>query len=289
MARSLRITWRDDKVGEELFGFDFGDNYLNVSTIVSAFGLGYKLELNVPLLEPIALEFGSSFEPISDLIPGVSIMRVVDFAKKATRGLAGVTTRGLQTFDLQVWKSTEPIKFQAKIKLYTRTNPRRDVLLPYISLASLSILTETARGSGVFVIPGINLANLNAVIQAATSEAKTASFTEGESISGLTDKAAAALVSAARSGDNIDHFFNAKAKICELHVGGTIHLFPCVLLSVRPTIAIDPTESGPPLWLDLDCQFQTVYPASDEMLLKILDYEKPDKPETSSLLSLLGV
>lgn len=182
--------------------------------------------MDFPLLEDVTPEIISEFGSFSDVVP--KFADILDFATIASAGITGgapesvLSTKNL--FDVPRWKKTNPIKLVAKLVFYTKKDPEGDVFLPMKKIIAHSILSYN--GDGTYSVPGISLASVKAFQK------------DGES------------------------GFSKNSKLVSIGIPGVIHLQVAIIERAIPTFSKEITESGFPLWGQLDLTVTGVFPAN---------------------------
>lgn len=184
----------------------------------------------LPLTEDISPQIESNFESIKDYM-GSFLSGILDKVKTTTTATGGYSKQIETLYSVQLWKETKPVTLNMTCSLYVKNSPFDDVFLPYYALTSQCIPSQTFDGSGRFVVPGINLMNY----QRAVSEGKTSSPDE--------------------------------AKIVSVEIPGVIYLEKAYVFKAQPTISQYRTESGIPLYIDLDLEIHSIRPAMNMDLM----------------------
>jgi len=187
--------------------------------------------MDFPLLEDVTLEIVSQFSSFGEAVPKVS--EIVNFAATLQAGIAGSVDQGViltkNLFDIPRWKKTDPIKFVAKLVFPLKDKgAEKDIFIPMKKLISYSILTSNSDGS--YAVPGISLASLE-------------SFQS----------------SGGRQG------FSKNAKLISIGIPGVVYLPVAMIERASPTYSKEITESGFPLWGQIDISILGVYPANTSM------------------------
>lgn len=181
-----------------------------------------------PLTEDPALEVISKFGSFAEAIPTFSDM--IDQATSIAAGTTGEIGTGLleakNLLDIPRWQGTDPIKIMIKLFFENRTNPKTDIFEPMERIMGYSILTKTSDNK--YQVPGISLKSL-----------------ENFKKSGLNQET-----------------LSGNSKLLNLAVPGVVYLSPALLERTTPMFSKEITESGFPLWGQLDCSFMGVFPAN---------------------------
>ncbi len=187
--------------------------------------------MDFPLMDDVTPEFQSQFGSFSDVVPKFSDL--LDFGTIASAGTTGGVDESVlaskNLFDVPRWKKTDPIKYLAKLIFHTKDDPQNDVFIPMKNLISYSILTYNE--DKTYSVPGISLASV-----------KSFQSDKGESQ------------------------FSKNAKLLSITIPGIIALPVAIIEKATPTYSKEITESGFPLWGQLDIQVTGVFPANTKNL-----------------------
>jgi len=183
------------------------------------------------ITEDIGIEAISKFSSFSEVVPTFS--DVIDQATSISAGAAGSVGAGLleskNLFDIPRWKGTDPAKLIVKLFFENKTDPRADIFAPMTKLMGYNILTKNQ--DNTYQVPGISLNSLE-------SFRKT----------GLNSNTLA-----------------KNSKLLSIAIPGVIYLPIAILERATPIISKEITESGFPLWGQLDCSFVGAFPATTEI------------------------
>jgi hypothetical protein len=197
---------------------------------------GYNDDIQCPLTEDINLDISSEFDTMGDMIPG-SISGIIDLMRNVGRGVAGVASAQLETIlDLPVWKKTNAVRINPKLLFYVQDDPLNDVWAPAMGIVANSIL-QVGIG-GTYKTPGISLATFGQI-----QGKKSVSPAEGSE----------------------SQFTADRMNVVTVEIPGVIFLEKAVITSAKPTFSKQITESGYPLWAELDVEIRSIYPANDMM------------------------
>lgn len=257
MANSIIMEWNEsnqyllDKMEQHTSGW-FSDYPIGVSD--------KTITITLPLTEDITLDVKTNFKKAESVIPGGRIVSGLKTMFTFANVLAGTTSQMQHMWDLQVWDSTNPIRLDFEILLYTKTDAMADVVAPLISLMSLTVLSRVGGPDSkktIFYVPGVNLSNLG--------EFKKS----GEKLAGIATSGA--------EGKKDKEIDPKRTKILKVRVPGIIFLDTCIVDNAKPTYSKERTEEGYPLWAKLQMGIQTAWPANDSMLLNELTMPKGTK------------
>lgn len=195
-----------------------------------------------PLTEDISLDITTKLEPASSVLPSGfnDILQLMTLVKTASGTTTG--TDITRILDIPIWGGTEPIKFSLKLAFYTINNPYLDVWRPIMGLASLCMLTPDVDNPKLFRLPGINFSNL-----------KTA-FEDNQ-----TDHSQDIGTKA------------AFGKLISIEIPGTIYLNLAMVESAKPIFSKEVTESGFPLWGEIQLMVNGLQPANTTAFQSIAD------------------
>ena len=192
----------------------------------------------VPLLDDITLDdAASSFKPASNLIP---FLQTAEDLLAANSARTGTVTNLQRMFDLQVWEKTLPIKVTFDALFTTKTDPVNDILVPVVSLLSLTGLTAKPGARGQFFAPGVTLTNLNEFVSDNVRES---------------------------ANNNVS---TSTAKKVALNIPGVVDIRNGILETIRPTFSKERTESGVPLWCKASLTIKSIFPFSDEDFISVI-------------------
>jgi len=202
---------------------------LNKDSIDNLYGRDAVLE--APLLDDISLSAKSDFSSLAELVPIIQTIK--------DKGMAFVSTtknelsQGLihlaNAIDTPRWQKTQPFRLTAKFMFYTIDDPEFDVFVPYTVLQSQSILTKTDRGT--YITPGISLQTMKAFNK--------------------------------KGDEAFPEDVIKKSKLVSVHIPGVIYIPLAIVESAIPTVSKEVTESGYPLWANVDLQLISALPAND--------------------------
>ncbi len=200
------------------------------------------------LVDDITVEYKSSFESFSDVLPQLSdLINAGTTLQASTTGTVNANwLRLTNLFDLPRWKRTDPIRLTLKIVFFTKDNPFKDVWEPIKKLVALTILTKDLASSS-WIVPGISLATASDFSKAKGKKSP----------------------------------YSPKSKLISFEIPGIIYIPVAMVESAVPTYSSEETESGYPLWGSLDLSILSIYPA-------ILDYLDLVETRTTKKNSLQG-
>jgi hypothetical protein len=221
---------------------------LNTDVLPAAGAKELNFKLKAELLEDVEFELSSEFGDPSDLLPGGNLIAKLGSINNAFTGKEASITN---IFKIPMWASTAPLSLTLSVLLYTRTNAVLDVLVPALSLASMTILKSD--GTGGYNTPGFFLGNVASAFRSRqkAGEGKLATDAAGNEIKGDQSK------------DFID---NVKGNFLKARIINLINLPLAMLVSCKPKFSKQLTESGAPLWAVLEMKIQTALPATTDDL-----------------------
>lgn len=245
MGNEVILEWRESEEAlQEIFNSAQAIRTRDTDTSVTI--KGDKVQAVVPLLEDFTLDIKSSFKSASSVIQefGGGIAALVQKMQTLQNVFGGTVSQSQNIWELQIWDKTQPIRLDFEVLFYTKTNPLADVLAPILSLLNLTVLSRIkGDGSVTYRVPGVHAKNLTTLKLDATAEE---------------------LESSTKDGAGLDP---TQAKIINLRIPGVITLKDCILETAKPTFSKEKTKSTIPLWGKLQMGIQTVWPASDDMLI----------------------
>jgi len=217
--------------------------------------IGTNIIFDSPLMEDITLTCQSGFATFGDLVPGIS--DVVHTVTSLMSGVSGKVGEGMlkinNAFDLPRWQKTEPLKINAKMNFFTKTDPYKDVWYPMALLTSLGILTKDVE-SNTYITPGMSLHAANFIEKSKILRSPIAANL------GLTE-------TIPEAGD-----FPVSAKVISVEIPGIVYLDKAYVEVATPTYSRHITTSGLPLWGTLDIQISSLFPANDRMFRDATEY-----------------
>lgn len=257
-----------------------------------------KIVIQLDILEDFTYELKSNFQSYKDALGEVSTLAgsILGFFDKlnTASALNQRTSSAAELMKVQVWKETEPFRMNFKFSLQTKTNPFIDVYLPAILLSSQTILspiennqggqgtTTNTQGQKVltnlqFKTPGVNQQKLTSMGNTKKPSERNASskildtfailvrnvqlFSPTQTTSSTTNKKYSD--TEYRSDDSILSNYNP-----------LISLDYAFIETAKPTWSKERTESGVPLWCELELTVQSVFSANDSMFSYL--YPEPD-------------
>lgn len=193
-----------------------------------------------PLIEDIQIEYKSEYENMMDGIPLIgdilSMMERLAGLSATDAEVSTETVRFKTMMSMERWKMTQPIRFNAKLAFYTKTNSFKDVVTPMKDLISYSILSLTEDKKN-YKTPGVSVSAINKLKDAAEGKGKDDIFKNG--------------------------------KLLIIDIPGIVRVIPAMIEQATPTYSKQLTESGYPLWGTLELQIKGFYPASTEIMENI--------------------
>lgn len=191
------------------------------------------------LIDDIALTTNTQFQSIIQFIPlAGSITNIQSLAGALVGKVHGTIGKYLET---EAWKSTDPLSTSFTIHLDTITDAKTDVFLPALALLSYTVPEED--GSGFLTTPGVNAVKVLEIIANENKE-----FAQ----------------------DQLKQVI-AGSRTISLLIGGWLYLSSAILIKAQPTFSKDVTESGFPLWCDINCEIKTIQTTTVDMLLGLFD------------------
>lgn len=185
--------------------------------------------IDFPLMEDPTIEISSKFGSFNETFPTVGeFLDTATIISTSTSGGVGallLQTRNL--FDIPRWQKTDPVKFVAKLIFELKTNPVIDIFYPISQLINYTILTLEEKK---YKVPGISLASMRA-------------FQNQKGKSPLSEN----------------------SKLLAIGIPGIIYLPVAIIERATPTYSREITESGYPLWGQLDLYVMGVFPANSDM------------------------
>jgi hypothetical protein len=275
----LQIGWyenKESKLGQILFK-DSGSLEGNVSAYMTvgesesqsdekqSGGKVKKVMVKLPILDDFTYELKSAFGSMADAMGEIgglvsTIIGLMQTLNKLGGATGGTVSEGNDHLKLQVWNDTEPLRFTVKAMLHTQTNPYKDVYLPSIAISAQTILTSLGEGrnTSTFLTPGVNMKAKSVLTDIKN---RRNSNTSGTQITTDDKKSIEKLFDAKTNKILTDmRVFTVNADGQELIL---LDASPCFIETAKPTYSKEQTESGYPLWCELELTIQSVYSASD--------------------------
>lgn len=212
--------------------------------------------LTSPLIEDFALSAETQFSSFADFCP--TIDSLVDLANAYTSSVSGkVDKEGMQLraiLDAPRWKKTEPVKLTTVLHFYTETNPKEDVIDKVNLLMGLHVLTKTPEGR--FLVPGLCASNLSELTKD-LSTSKNGKITYNKTYSQI-------LASRSDEENDVQALLDnmSPGKLVTVFIPGVVYMNDAFVSSITPTYSKHITDSGYPLWANVDIVFQSLTPAN---------------------------
>lgn len=227
------------------------------------FSVGIKMDL--PIEENFQYQVKSNFQNMSDTLSGISgtagslINLLQTFNKLGVVG-GGNTGNVTNFLNFQVWDNTEPFRLSMKILLHTKTDPFIDVYIPAMSLTLMGIISSTNESNTQFRVPGINFKALRLIeaenAENTTSQAKDPSKLTEDDIKKNFKKTSNKILTSFAIVTEGGGFLASDFKMLEIN-GAFVE-------TAIPTWSEFKTESGIPLWCEMDVTIQSIYSAYDK-------------------------
>jgi len=273
-------------------------NSSNMSISDNTFLPGFsKIEIQLEILEDFTYELKSNFASYKEVLGEISsfagsIIGFFDKLSAANGAFSQINSRASDSLKVQVWKETEPFKMNFKFSLQTKTNPFVDVYLPAILLCSQTILSPISGSTDYLRTPGVNSRKIEKSIvpdaksKAVTFDKNTLTPKERNASSKVLDTFAILV-------RKIDSTASSKMEVSDTEYrtdestltsyNPLMSMDYAFIETAKPTWSKERTESGIPLWCELELTVQSVFSANDSMFA----YMYPEADE--DLLSREGV
>lgn len=263
-----------------------------------------KIAIQLDILEDFTYELKSSFQSYKDALGEVSSLagNILGFFDKlnTANALGSTTTNGAELMKVQVWKETEPFRMNFKFSLQTKTDPFIDVYLPAILLSSQTILSPvvgevSGKTEGnkklAFRTPGVNQQKLSG-----SGEDKTYAYTNRNASSKVLDTFAILVrdiqpISQTGIAGSTKKVSDTEYRPDESILGEYNPLLSidyAFIETAKPTWSKERTESGIPLWCELELTVQSVFSANDTMF-SYLYPESLSKDNATAAQQVLGI
>lgn len=299
MARKVTFSWleRDedlikwyDTASTSLSGASVGSSSINNPTNAGAVftmssegpnrsfappGQKYCV-INTYTMDDVDIEAESQFETPESMIPWSGFLNTLGNIQSK---VSGTSPEILNFMKVPTWQSTSPLQLNFQVNFYSMTDSILDVLLPTLSLLSLTILKRVKVGetSAVYQVPGVFMGNMGDALYRSVSKAQE---------SGTTDSAPAENEKEKKSLDAIKAMSNeGQGRFFSVNIENLIQLDHCLLEAVKPKISRQQTSSGGPLWAMVDLKIKTLLPASTGDLLKQYQQHSADSSKVTKTFS----
>lgn len=270
---------RDSRIGQILSSqqvqlirnplWEIGIPHLRI-TVPPALGVTVR----VPILEDFTYEVKSNFESQADAISSFggiasSIIGLFQALNKLS-ALGGETGMGNEFLNFQVWQNTEPFRMNLRTTFHRNEDPYGDVYLPAITLMTQSIMSEVGfPGRPRLILPGVNAKNKDLINRAREDKSKKESLSDPGQTK-PTDFGTVVnnkqLVRAFQTdGNKILNAFRIYSKTGNNERVNLLEVAPCFIETAKPTWSKNQTESGYPLWCEMDVTVQSIFSAVDTM------------------------
>ncbi len=184
------------------------------------------------LRDDIALSPNTEFQSIIDMTP---FGRIAETFKGFTSAFTGNVTERLQKYmQIEAWKSTDPLSIGFKLHLDTDYSAQSDVYDPALALLGYTV-PEEKEGSELLKTPGPNFKSIGSALS--QSNVNTASLSK-----------------------------QIEGRLVSLLIGGWLYFNNAVLTKAEPTFSKDLTDSGFPLFADIDCEIKTLATTTVKLL-----------------------
>jgi hypothetical protein len=188
------------------------------------------------LRDDVKMQVGTEFQSFSDGTPVASILDSV----QSLTSKVGVGLGGLAKFsNIKAWKKTDPLKIALTMRFDTENSAKYDVYLPAMALLGYTIPEETP--DGLLKTPGANLFDLIEKVKSSGAEGV-------EQLKGVAD------------GN----------RTVSLLIGGWFYVSEAVLLKAEPTFSKNVTESGYPLWAEVNIELESLQTATIDNILAMV-------------------
>lgn len=242
-----------------------------------------KIVIQLDILEDFTYELKSSFEPYKDVLSNVSSYagNILGFFDKlnSIAALSNTVSTSGDLLKVQVWKETEPFRMNFKFSLQTKINPFADVYLPAVILSSQTILSPIIDNSGATTnylrTPGVNY---NKISKGANDKEKVQlSTSKTLDTFAILVRNVQPFNQTQQSGLTTRNYSDTEYRRDESVLSDYNSLLAvdyAFIETAKPTWSKERTESGVPLWCELELTVQSVFSANDSMFSFI--YPEPD-------------
>lgn len=258
-----------------------------------------SVKMSFPISEDFGFGVSSSFGTQEEAMKNLNIgflNKIFDLLNLMNQigSLNGKTSDTKNWMNFQVWTGTEPFKMSFKLQLNTISDPFFDVYVPAMTLTNMSNLSaendKDGNFSGNYKTPGINWANMKSIMENykkgtdekgdapnrrprpnATTNLESEDKKQDEQILNVISSSGKiikrmtittpSLKSAEPEGKQANLYGNADTEVIMLDIES---LF---IRTCKPTWSKHRTESGVPLYCDLDLEIESIFMSNDRMII----------------------
>lgn len=221
---------------------------------------GFRLKAD--LIDDPEWDVKSEFSTMGELMGPIAsgLERIGAVYNAFTGSKAGI----LDVFKVPRWEKTNPLSFQINTILYTRSNGILDVLLPAMALISQTAIKAQTDSSGKvtrYATPGAYLGNIKQGVSETPSRPMDQAPKSGVSLNTKSSEISPdAAIRKLAEGSGFVH----------VRIPGLINLGFALMETCKPKWSRQITESGAPLWCQLEMRFMTTTPAVSTQLFSEL-------------------
>ena len=202
---------------------------------------------------------------LSELIPQLGILR--DLSQKIGQITGSGFGGAVRYLDVKGWKSTSQMKVSFKLHFDTITDARKDVWLPCLALWGYTLPEQKFPG-GMMSVPGVDL--FSAV------DAALKGVGSGQDAT-ITKTGSEMIVETAAASQN--------SKLVTIQLCGYLYMKDALLEKAVPTFSTNTTESGYPLWGEVDCEVSTLATADLTMISTMKQFLAADQDMKLAMLA----
>lgn len=287
---AARFEWSEpiaSKNGKILQDIKFGDtpNKWKINRRLGSEGNDYwVVTLDIPIVDDFSFDLASSFQSKADVLQELpllgSISNLFQTINKITAASQGTISKSNEIYKMQVWENTDPFRMNLRAVLNTETDPYTDVWLPAMLLSSQTIFSIV---NGAIHTPGINDRAFKSTIQKNEQSSETNTGGSGKDPGKDVSKEQQKKLLEDTPSKIIEKFsivttnaLNESVTLLEIGIA--------IISKAKPEFSKEQTESGYPLWCELDLEVQSAFSANDDMF----NFEKRSKATFKALAKKTG-
>lgn len=226
-------------------------------------------------MDDIDIEAESQFETPESMIPWAGFLNTLGNIQSK---VGGTSPEILNFMKVPTWQSTSPLQLNFQVNFYSMTDSTLDVLLPSLSLLSLTILkrVKLEGGGESYQVPGVFMGNMGEAMKRIKDLSQEGGAANTEATESSVRETAKTLKDMSKLGQG--RFFAVR-------IENLITLKQCILESVKPKFSRQQTESGGPLWATVDLKIRSILPASSAELLNEFQNKSKDSSKVTKTFS----
>lgn len=196
--------------------------------------------IRAPLLNEI--KFPDEITKYQPLIGTEQLFKITEGAEKYTAGVAGVALGSFMKLrTLQSWKETKPLSFSFTLHFDTDTSPCIDAYMPAMALFGYTLPEDL--DNGMMAVPALSLKDLFSKVGKKEGDIVDATQLQDKSMTLNSIQ---------------QNLIDNGARLVSVMLSNTIYLKTALLSSATPTFSKELTESGFPLWTEVECKVESL-------------------------------